>query len=115
MDISEQCGYSLAQQAALFHSIKPLFANKPLLVVVNKTDVRPLSDLSPEETALLQEMEDEARRISSGGEARGEGEGGVPSPLPRAQPTASPGTHALTAPPCTPPTTRCQQQQRWRR
>jgi nucleolar GTP-binding protein len=42
VDISEQCGYSLAQQAALFHSIKPLFANKPLLVVVNKTDVRPI-------------------------------------------------------------------------
>ena len=36
MDISEQCGYSIAQQAALFHSIKPLFANKPLLVVANK-------------------------------------------------------------------------------
>jgi len=36
VDISEQCGYSIAQQAALFHSIKPLFANKPLLVVANK-------------------------------------------------------------------------------
>jgi hypothetical protein len=49
-------------------SIKPLFANKPLLVVVNKTDVRPLEGLGPEEQALLQHMEDEARRISSGGE-----------------------------------------------
>ena len=36
LDISEQCGYSIAQQAALFHSIKPLFANKPLLIVANK-------------------------------------------------------------------------------
>ena len=36
VDISEQCGYSIAQQAALFHSIKPLFANKPLLIVANK-------------------------------------------------------------------------------
>lgn len=68
VDISEQCGYSLAQQAALFHSIKPLFANKPLLIVVNKTDVRPLDDLAPAEAALLQDMEAEARRISSGGE-----------------------------------------------
>jgi nucleolar GTP-binding protein len=67
VDISEQCGYSLAQQAALFHSIKPLFANKPLLIVVNKTDVRPLADLCPQEEALLQEMEAEAARISSGG------------------------------------------------
>ena len=36
LDISEQCGYTIAQQAALFHSIKPLFANKPLLIVANK-------------------------------------------------------------------------------
>jgi len=49
-------------------SIKPLFANKPLLVVVNKTDVRPLEGLSPQEQELLQQMEAEARRISSGGE-----------------------------------------------
>lgn len=42
VDISEQCGYTIAQQAALFHSIRPLFSNKPLLIVANKTDaVRP--------------------------------------------------------------------------
>jgi nucleolar GTP-binding protein len=48
-------------------SIKPLFANKPLLIVVNKTDVRPVESLGPEEQQLLQQMETEARRISSGG------------------------------------------------
>jgi nucleolar GTP-binding protein len=40
VDISEQCGYTIAQQAALFHSIKPLFANKPILIVCNKIDSR---------------------------------------------------------------------------
>jgi nucleolar GTP-binding protein len=40
VDISEQCGYTIAQQAALFHSIKPLFANKPILIVCNKIDTR---------------------------------------------------------------------------
>jgi nucleolar GTP-binding protein len=55
-------------------SIKPLFANKPLLIVVNKTDVRPLSSLSPDEAALLDHMEAEARRISSGGEYRSGGQ-----------------------------------------
>lgn len=68
VDISEQCGYSLTQQAALFHSIKPLFANKPLLIVVNKTDVRSIDSLSADERKLLEDMESEARRISSGGE-----------------------------------------------
>jgi len=36
VDASEQCGYSIKQQAELFHSIKPLFANKPLCIAVNK-------------------------------------------------------------------------------
>ena len=33
-------------QATLFHSIKPLFSNKPVLIVANKTDVVKLEDLS---------------------------------------------------------------------
>ncbi len=40
VDLSEQCGWSVAQQVALFESIKPLFANKPLFFVINKTDLR---------------------------------------------------------------------------
>lgn len=68
LDISEQCGHTLAQQAALFHSIKPLFANKPLLVVANKVDVTKLESLSPEDRGLLDEMVSEAARVS--GECR---------------------------------------------
>lgn len=39
MDPSEQCGHSLEQQLSLFENIKPLFNNKPILIVLNKTDV----------------------------------------------------------------------------
>ncbi|MEW5313704.1 MAG: hypothetical protein WDW38_005247 [Sanguina aurantia] len=46
LDVSEQCGYSLSQQAALFHSIKPLFANKPILIVCNIGN-HEMSDISP--------------------------------------------------------------------
>eukprot|EP00029_Vermamoeba_vermiformis_P003478 TRINITY_DN1396_c0_g1_i1.p1 TRINITY_DN1396_c0_g1~~TRINITY_DN1396_c0_g1_i1.p1 ORF type:complete len:645 (+),score=151.87 TRINITY_DN1396_c0_g1_i1:58-1992(+) len=56
IDISERCGYSIAEQVALFNSIKPLFANKPLLVVLNKTDLRPVDNLNPQERALLQAL-----------------------------------------------------------
>ena len=56
VDISEQCGYTLEQQASLFHSIKPLFLNKPLLVVCNKTDARAWEDLEPEQVELINEM-----------------------------------------------------------
>lgn len=39
VDPSEQCGYSLDKQLSLFRSISPLFANKPIVVVANKTDL----------------------------------------------------------------------------
>jgi nucleolar GTP-binding protein len=43
----------------LFHSIKPLFANKPVVVVVNKIDVRTPDDLDQEDRALFDEMVNE--------------------------------------------------------
>mmetsp|Transcript_1119 Transcript_1119/g.1225 ORF Transcript_1119/g.1225 Transcript_1119/m.1225 type:complete len:177 (+) Transcript_1119:3-533(+) len=56
LDISEMCGYPLATQVALFHSIKPLFRNRPLLILLNKTDIRKLSELSEEEQKLIESM-----------------------------------------------------------
>ena len=56
LDVSEQCGFSIEQQVALFHSIKPLFRGKPLLVVLNKIDVRPLADLADAHKELIQSM-----------------------------------------------------------
>ena len=44
----------------LFESIKPLFVNKPLLVVANKADVLRLDDLPEEKRAVLKEIEDDA-------------------------------------------------------
>lgn len=38
MDISEQCGFTIEQQLSLFENIRPLFANKPLVLVCNKID-----------------------------------------------------------------------------
>ena len=37
--------FFLCLQVSLFESIKPLFANKQLLVIANKTDVAPFKDL----------------------------------------------------------------------
>lgn len=56
VDVSEMCGYPLATQVALYHSIKPLFRNRPLLVILNKADLRKVADLSPEEKALIEGM-----------------------------------------------------------
>ena len=56
MDVSEQCGYSIEDQFKLFNDIKPLFANKPILVVVNKIDQRKIADLTPDQQALFEEL-----------------------------------------------------------
>ncbi|KAJ8573444.1 hypothetical protein K7X08_009955 [Anisodus acutangulus] len=70
LDISGSCGYSIAQQAALFHSIKSLFMNKPLMVVCNKTDLQPIEGISEEDKKLVAGMKDEAMKtvIGQGGE-----------------------------------------------
>uniref|UniRef100_A0A3P8XTQ0 Nucleolar GTP-binding protein 1 n=1 Tax=Esox lucius TaxID=8010 RepID=A0A3P8XTQ0_ESOLU len=51
MDLSEQCGHTLKQQLELFNNIRPLFANKPLLVVANKCDIKKISELTEEDKA----------------------------------------------------------------
>ncbi|CAL1705994.1 unnamed protein product [Somion occarium] len=56
MDLSEQCGYTIEAQCKLYHSIKPLFANKPTVLVINKVDVARLEDLAPENRVLVDEI-----------------------------------------------------------
>ncbi|KAB2037681.1 hypothetical protein ES319_D03G093500v1 [Gossypium barbadense] len=74
LDISGSCGYSIAQQAALFHSIKSLFMNKPLIIVCNKTDLQPLDGIFEEDRKLVMEMKAEAMKtvIGQGGEPTNE-------------------------------------------
>ncbi|CAN6306513.1 unnamed protein product [Urochloa humidicola] len=74
LDISGSCGYSIAQQAALFHSIKSLFMNKPLVIVCNKTDLQPLEGLSEDDMKLVMEMKAEAMKtITQAGDPNEEG------------------------------------------
>ena len=60
MDISQQCGHSLEDQLALFDSIKPLFANKPTFIVLNKIDI-----VKPDE--LDQSIKDELAQLETKG------------------------------------------------
>ncbi|XP_057538762.1 nucleolar GTP-binding protein 1-like [Amaranthus tricolor] len=71
LDISGSCGYTIAQQAALFHSIKSLFMNKPLIIVCNKTDLQPFDSIPEEDKKLIMEMKAEALKtvVGQGGEA----------------------------------------------
>jgi len=56
IDVSGFSDYSIAQQVSLFNSLKPLFLNKPIVIVASKTDVRPLEALPKEEMMLLEEV-----------------------------------------------------------
>ena len=56
IDISEHCGYTIEQQCSLFRSIKPLFANKELIIVVNKIDVQPWDSLDAEKKQMIEDL-----------------------------------------------------------
>ncbi|KAI9280816.1 nucleolar GTP-binding protein 1-domain-containing protein, partial [Sporodiniella umbellata] len=56
MDLSEQCGYSVEDQVKLFHNIKPLFANKPIILVINKIDQAKPEDLPEEQKKWIQDI-----------------------------------------------------------
>lgn len=58
MDLSEQCGFSIEAQVKLFHLIKPLFANKSVMVVMNKSDIIKVEDLETGKQALLKTIAD---------------------------------------------------------
>ncbi len=59
MDISEQCGQGIESQIQLFDNIKPLFANKPLIVALNKIDVISFDDLRQDARAAILKLEEE--------------------------------------------------------
>lgn len=60
VDISEQCGYTIEQQCSLFASIKPLFANKQLIVVVNKIDQQPWETLESDKKEMVEALAKDA-------------------------------------------------------
>lgn len=59
MDVSEQCGHTLEDQVKLFESIKPLFANKPLIIVVNKVDILAIDELDEPRREIIRKLEEE--------------------------------------------------------
>ena len=49
IDLSPLTQYSIQQQCRLFNQLKPLFNNKPVLIICNKADLRKLNDLNKSE------------------------------------------------------------------
>uniref|UniRef100_A0A2K5CIZ4 Nucleolar GTP-binding protein 1 n=1 Tax=Aotus nancymaae TaxID=37293 RepID=A0A2K5CIZ4_AOTNA len=59
MDLSEQCGHGLREQLELFQNIRPLFINKPLIVVANKCDVKRIAELSEDDQKIFTDLQAE--------------------------------------------------------
>ncbi|KAK5580070.1 hypothetical protein RB653_000083 [Dictyostelium firmibasis] len=58
IDISENCGHTIKQQTDLLFSIKKLFLNKPLLVILNKIDLKTPNDVPIDDWILIESLED---------------------------------------------------------
>lgn len=58
MDASEQCGHPIDDQIKLFQSIKPLFSNKPIVIVVNKIDIIKIEELPQEKKKLFDDLKE---------------------------------------------------------
>ncbi|KAJ8796632.1 hypothetical protein J1605_017850 [Eschrichtius robustus] len=59
MDLSEQCGHGLGEQLELFQNIRPLFVNKPLIIVANKCDVKRIAELSEDDQKIFLDLQAE--------------------------------------------------------
>ncbi|EZG43717.1 nucleolar GTP-binding protein 1 [Gregarina niphandrodes] len=56
VDISEHCGHTVADQVKLFHSLRPLLQHKPVVVVLNKIDLRGVDSLTAQEQEMIKSM-----------------------------------------------------------
>jgi len=59
MDISEECGHSIEEQLELFNNIKPLFTNKPLIVALNKVDLKRPEEIERDAKDAIAKLEEE--------------------------------------------------------
>lgn len=54
VDLSEQCGFNVYEQMALYQTLKPLFKNKPILIVLSKCDIAKMGNILPEKREKVQ-------------------------------------------------------------
>jgi nucleolar GTP-binding protein len=55
-DPSESCGYNVEDQLKLLRSVKPLFKNKPIIVVYSKSDLMTVDKLGVDQKDTLNQI-----------------------------------------------------------
>ncbi|KAJ3191369.1 Nucleolar GTP-binding protein 1 [Irineochytrium annulatum] len=56
LDASERCGYTVEAQCRLFESIRPLFADKPTLLVITKIDAMRIEGMGEVERRRIEQL-----------------------------------------------------------
>lgn len=56
LDISGTCGYTIEQQVNLFHSLNEIFSNRPVTIVLTKTDIIDPNNIDPEDKARIDSL-----------------------------------------------------------
>lgn len=64
VDISENCGHSLVDQLSLFESLKPLFAKKPVTLILNKVDLVSFENLDDSSKELLKNFNEKNPEVA---------------------------------------------------
>jgi len=65
IDISGHSKYTIEQQVSLFNSIKPLFSDKPLIIVMNKVDIIRYEQLPESDQRLIKSLVTEGAHLLS--------------------------------------------------
>ncbi|XP_042912257.1 GTP-binding protein 4 [Parasteatoda tepidariorum] len=65
IDPSEQCNHSIEEQISLFNSLKPLFLNKPTILVANKSDIIKVNELPEEKQKAISNVTEEVIEMST--------------------------------------------------
>lgn len=55
-DPSESCGYTVEDQLKMLRGVKPLFKNKPIIIVFSKADLKTVSQLDTAQTQELNQI-----------------------------------------------------------
>ncbi|OAF70531.1 Nucleolar GTP-binding protein 1 [Intoshia linei] len=63
MDLSETCGQSISAQISLLNNIRPLFHDKPIIIALNKTDLKTIHDIDETDEQTLRDLEKEGLKL----------------------------------------------------
>jgi len=63
IDLSESCGYNIEDQISLLKNTKSLFKNKPIIIVISKSDIENLNNTDNVKKSLINNLLNEIKQL----------------------------------------------------